>query len=143
MTASALASLNALAPGRIHFGVGTGFTARRTMGLRAITLARLEQYVRVVQGLLEGETIEWAAEGGSHKIRFLNPDAGLFNLKDPIRLHISAYGPKSHALVGRLGAAWKTFIADMPGALGAIEGMKQAWGAAGRASADLYATAWV
>src|SRR5262249_40520724 len=37
VAASALASLNALAPGRIHFGVGTGFTARRTMGLRAIT----------------------------------------------------------------------------------------------------------
>jgi hypothetical protein len=37
VAASALASLNALAPGRIHFGVGTGFTARRTMGLLAIT----------------------------------------------------------------------------------------------------------
>ena len=52
VAASALASLNALAPGRIHFGVGTGFTARRTMGLRAITLERLGEYVRVVQGLL-------------------------------------------------------------------------------------------
>ena len=39
VVASALASLNALAPGRIHFGVGTGFTARRTMGLRAISLS--------------------------------------------------------------------------------------------------------
>ncbi len=39
VTASALASLNRLAPGRIDFGIGTGFTARRTMGLRAVTLA--------------------------------------------------------------------------------------------------------
>src|SRR4029434_3006948 len=32
VTANALASLNQLAPGRIDFGVGTGFTARRAMG---------------------------------------------------------------------------------------------------------------
>ncbi|SVB32114.1 uncharacterized protein METZ01_LOCUS184968, partial [marine metagenome] len=35
VTANALASLNQLAPGRIDFGVGTGFTARRAMGLSA------------------------------------------------------------------------------------------------------------
>jgi 5,10-methylenetetrahydromethanopterin reductase len=143
VTANAFATLNGLAPGRIDFGVGTGFSARRAMGLSAIKLAELEEYIRVAYGLLAEETVETVVEGRKRKIRFLNPDAGLFNLKDPIRLHISAYGPKSQALVGRLGAAWKTFIADVPGALGAIEGMKQAWGAAGRASADLYATAWV
>src|SRR5499426_3176556 len=38
VTASALATLNALAPGRIDFGVSTGFTARRTMGLRPVRL---------------------------------------------------------------------------------------------------------
>src|SRR5262245_65616976 len=52
VTASALASLNALAPGRIDFAVGTGFTGRRTMGLPAISLKRLETYVRVGQALL-------------------------------------------------------------------------------------------
>ena len=39
VTANALASLNQLAPGRIDFGVGTGFTGRRAMGLGAIKLA--------------------------------------------------------------------------------------------------------
>src|SRR5262249_47603349 len=33
VAASALMSLNALAPGRIDFGISTGFTARRTMGV--------------------------------------------------------------------------------------------------------------
>jgi 5,10-methylenetetrahydromethanopterin reductase len=32
VTANAFASLNKLAPGRIDFGVGTGFTGRRAMG---------------------------------------------------------------------------------------------------------------
>src|SRR5215475_15721989 len=55
VTASGLASLNKLAPGRIDFGVSTGFTARRTMGLGPVKVAELEEYVRVVRGLLAGE----------------------------------------------------------------------------------------
>ena len=38
VTANALASLNTLAPGRIHLGISTGFTARRAMGLGAVKL---------------------------------------------------------------------------------------------------------
>src|SRR4029450_4240560 len=52
VAASALASLNALAPGRIDFGISTGFTARRTMGLRPLKLDDLAEDVRVVQRLL-------------------------------------------------------------------------------------------
>src|SRR6478672_12052998 len=48
VTANAFATLNGLAPGRIDFGVGTGFTARRAMGLGAVKLAALEEYVRAV-----------------------------------------------------------------------------------------------
>src|SRR5215475_6399168 len=51
VAASGLASLNALAPGRIDFGISTGFTARRTMGLRPVTLADMEEYIRIVQRL--------------------------------------------------------------------------------------------
>src|SRR5882672_11949077 len=44
VTANALASLNKLAPGRIDFGVGTGFTGRRAMGLGAVKLKDMEDY---------------------------------------------------------------------------------------------------
>jgi len=40
VAANAFASLNKLAPGRIDFGIGTGFTARRAMGLGAVKLTR-------------------------------------------------------------------------------------------------------
>ena len=49
VAASALASLNALAPGRIDFGISTGFTARRTMGLRPVKLEDMAEYIRIVQ----------------------------------------------------------------------------------------------
>src|SRR3984893_6716240 len=127
VTANAFATLNGLAPGRIDFGIGTGFSARRAMGLGAMKLADMEEYIRVVYGLLRGEIVETGIEGKRRKIRFLNPDAGLFNTTDPIPLHVSAYGPRSQALTARLNAHWKCFIQDVPGALGAIDGMKESW----------------
>src|SRR5215475_3042771 len=142
VTANSFATLNAMAPGRIDFGVGTGFSARRAMGLGAMKLADMEEYIRVVYGLLNGETLETSIEGKRKKIRFLNPDAGLINTHEPIRLHLSAYGPKSQALTAKLNAAWKSFISDVPSAMTGLEGMRQSWQAAGRSAGDLYATAW-
>src|SRR5215470_3574118 len=84
VTANAFATLNGMAPGRIDFGVGTGFSARRAMGLGAIRLADMEEYIRVVYGLLNGETLETSIEGERRKIRFLNPEIGLINTRDPI-----------------------------------------------------------
>ena len=63
VTANAFATLNGLAPGRIDFGVGTGFSARRAMGLGAMKLADMEEYIRVVYGLLDGETSRPTIEG--------------------------------------------------------------------------------
>jgi 5,10-methylenetetrahydromethanopterin reductase len=63
VTANAFATLNGMAPGRIDFGVGTGFSARRAMGLGAMKLADMEEYIRVVYGLLNGETLETNVEG--------------------------------------------------------------------------------
>src|SRR5580658_9019558 len=142
VTANALATLNGLAPGRIDFGVGTGFSARRAMGLGAMKLADMEEYIRVVYGLLNGETLETTIEGKRKKIRFLNPDFGLINTRDPIHLHVSAYGPKSQALTAKLNAGWKSFVSDTAGALTAIQSMQQSWAQAGRPAGDLYATAW-
>jgi len=99
VTANAFATLNGLAPGRIDFGIGTGFSARRAMGLGAVKLAEMEEYIRVVYGLLNNETVETPIEGKRRKIRFLNPEIGLINTKDPIPLHISAYGPRSQAAI--------------------------------------------
>src|SRR5580698_9958244 len=71
VTANAFATLNGLAPGRIDFGVGTGFSARRAMGLGAMKLADMEEYIRVVYALLRGEIVETEIEGKQRKIQFL------------------------------------------------------------------------
>src|SRR5258707_14576494 len=88
VSANAFASLNKLAPGRIDFGIGTGFTGRRTMGLGAVKLADMEEYIRVVQGLWRRDTVEAEVEGKQRLIRFLNPELGLITLADPMQLYM-------------------------------------------------------
>lgn len=142
VTANALATLSALAPDRVDFGVGTGFTGRRAMGLGAIRLADLEEYIRVVQGLLAEETVETEIEGKRRKIRLLNPELGLIDTRSPVGLHVSAYGPRARALVAKLGAGWLNFIGDVPTALATLEDMRGKWSGAGHGVADLKATAF-
>lgn len=142
VTANAFASLNRLAPGRIDFGVGTGFTGRRTMGLGAMKQSDMEEYIRVVMGLLDGETVAYDIEGKRQKITFLNPELNLINLHEKIRLHISAYGPRGRALTARLGAGWLNFVGDVAGGVAAMQAMRDSWQAAKRPEADLSAVAF-
>ena len=117
VTANGLATLNQLAPGRIIFGAGTGFTARNTMGLGPMKLGEFGEYLRVVRGLLRGETVDWQCEGASHRVRFLNPEFGMVNIKDEIPLHISAFAPKARKLTAEIADGWMTFLSTMPRAL--------------------------
>jgi 5,10-methylenetetrahydromethanopterin reductase len=142
VTANAFASLNALAPGRIDFGVGTGFTGRRTMGLGAIRLADMEEYIRVVMALLDRQRPEFLVEGRRNKIEFLNPELGLINLNDPVSLHVSAYGPRARALTAKLGAGWLNFVGEVTSGVAAMQAMRHDWQAAGRDPDELTAVAF-
>ena len=143
VAANAFATLNQLAPGRIDFGVGTGFTGRRAMGLGALKLADMEEYINVVTSMLTLETIEAELDGKRRKIRFLNPDAGLINTDDPIKLHVSAYGPRGRALTAKLGAAWIYFFNDVEEGIAGLDDMLISWNQQGRSREELEATAFV
>ena len=140
--ADAFATLNKLAPGRIIFGVGTGFTGRNTMGLGPMKLSAMREYIRVVYGLLKGETIEWDFEGERRKIRFLNPEFGMINITDKIPLHISAFAPKARKLTAELADGWITFSASISRAAHEQGEMAKACREVGRDPKSLYATAF-
>jgi 5,10-methylenetetrahydromethanopterin reductase len=133
VTANAFASLNKLAPGRIDFGVGTGFTGRRAMGLGAVKLKDMEEYTRTVMALLREETVETQIEGKTRLIRLLNPELGLINTRDPIGLYVAASGPRARQLTARLGAGWIATTADVADAVGVLDEMHGLWDAAGHA----------
>jgi len=110
VTASAIATINAIAPGRVILGIGTGFTGRNTMGLPPLPVARLVEYVRQVRGLLAGEDVLFREGKAERWIRLLSRDrrVGMVNLDDPIPIHIAANAPKALAAAGTVGDGWIT-----------------------------------
>lgn len=139
VAANAMASLNALAPGRIIAGLGTGYTARRTMGLKAHKLADLTEYARVMRGLWRGEIVETEIEGELHKMKFMQPDDNFVNTTDAIPVHFSAFGPKSRQLAAQSADgfinAWMS-----PSALDEANAVRDACEQAGRARDSIYTT---
>ena len=143
VAANALASLNKLAPGRIVFGISTGFTGRRTMGLGAVKLADMEEYIRIVQALWRGKAVDMELEGKRRQIRLLNPELGLVNIADPIPLFIAASGPRGRKLTAKLGAGWIDNVADAERGAATLEQMRAVWLEAGNSKDELQAVAWI
>jgi 5,10-methylenetetrahydromethanopterin reductase len=140
--AAAVASLSKLAPGRIEIGVGTGYTARNTMGLPAMRIGDLHEYVRVLRALLANEMVEWEAEGARRKIRFLSPEAGLVDLGPSVPIHVSAFGPRGRAVAAKAGDGWMTFVGRVANGVRDAHAMAEACRAADRTPQTLYKTAF-
>lgn len=103
VTAGNFATLNVLAPGRVIMGIGTGNTSRRTLGMPAAKLAELRTHVDVCRGLLSGATVPYQEGERRRMIKFLNPDSGLINLKNPVPIYVAGSGPKTLELAGEIG----------------------------------------
>ena len=58
VTASAIATIEELAPGRLTVGIGTGFTGARAMGHKTMKWSALADYVTQLRTLLRGEVAE-------------------------------------------------------------------------------------
>lgn len=135
VTASAIATINALAPGRVVLGVGTGFTGRNTMGMPPLPVARMVEYVRQVRGLLAGEDVLFREGKYERWIRLLSRDRalGCINLDDPIPIHIAANAPKALAAVGEVGDGWISVAQDTAGIGAGIAAAKNSAASHGRA----------
>lgn len=114
-TASALASIAGLAPGRLRACVGAGFTGRFTLGLGPATLARLEREVTDVRALLAGE--EARHPEGERPVRRI-PVAGAEG-KGAVPLYVACRAPRAQALAARVGDGAMTGL-FYPGGLAAL-----------------------
>jgi len=125
VNAAGIATINALAPGRTFFGIGSGNTARRVMGLPPQRIREFEEYLQTLLPLLKGEEASLRYNGQEKLIRHIMPEQGFVNFADPIPVYISGFGPKSLALAGRYGDG-AVIGATHPGALGSMWHMVQA-----------------
>lgn len=87
--AAAIATLEALAPGRVVVAVGSGFTGRFVLGQKPVKWAAVRAYVEALRALLRGEDVEW--EGAT--IRMIHPQGFVADRPVDVPLIIGAAGP--------------------------------------------------
>jgi 5,10-methylenetetrahydromethanopterin reductase len=116
VNAAAIATLEALAPGRVAVALGAGFTGRYVLGQKPMRWADVANYVRVLRALLRGEETIW--DGAP--IRMLHPDG--FGAARPVEVPIliGADGPKGLAVAEQLADG--VFSAGRP-----VEGDGPSW----------------
>ncbi|GAB3953968.1 hypothetical protein GCM10029976_095270 [Kribbella albertanoniae] len=123
-TASAFASLNALAPGRIICGVGTGNSARRTLGMPPTKAAELETFTASLQDLTAGHSISYREGEQVRDVQFLHADPQQ-HATEPIEFVVAAQGLKAAAIAGRRGTGLMSFAIPNPETWHAFRGARQ------------------
>ena len=132
--ASAYATLEEYAPGRMIVGIGLGDSSVETMGLKPSTLANFEKSLEQMRELFAGKE----AQLPSGKIHLLHP------CKRKVPIYIAASGPKMLELSGRIadGIIILVGVADDYIAH-AREKIAVGAQAAGRKLADISLVLWV
>jgi 5,10-methylenetetrahydromethanopterin reductase len=99
-TASAIATVERMAPGRLSCGFGTGATARWVLNKPALTWATTRRYLEQLRGLLRGEVVE--IDGERCQMIHHSDYAAARPIETP--LLVSALGPKGKAIVEEMCA---------------------------------------
>jgi probable F420-dependent oxidoreductase len=122
VTASVFATLNEMYGNRTVIGIGRGDSAVRVTNGKPVTVAELRQGVLDLQGLVNGESIEY--NGNSIRLPWATTS------RTPV--WVAAYGPKVLALTGEVGDGFILQLADPSIAEWTISAVKEAAKAAGR-----------
>jgi 5,10-methylenetetrahydromethanopterin reductase len=62
--AGAIQTVEELAPGRVKFVIGTGYTSASTIGKKPATLAEMRACIAAVKALVAGKTVDWNGTPG-------------------------------------------------------------------------------
>lgn len=62
--AGGIQTVEELAPGRVKFVIGTGYTSASTIGRKPATLAEMRACITAVRALVAGESIDWSGTPG-------------------------------------------------------------------------------
>ena len=138
VTASAVLTLDELAPGRIVLGLGTGGSSAQTMGLRLEQVGRaraLEKMATDVRRLTRREPVRF--ESGT--------DGSVAWLEAPrnVPIYLAGSGPRMLETAGRLGDGVMMYVGTAPPILKAgLACVAKGAAASGRALDDLDVVLW-
>jgi 5,10-methylenetetrahydromethanopterin reductase len=111
VTASAVATLEDLAPGRVRVAIGTGFTGRMVLGQRPLPWSFVERYVRDLRALLHGEQVEVDGK----VVAMIHPEG--YAPPRPINtpIIVAAAGPKGTGIAREIGDGIMCVVAPQAG----------------------------
>ena len=89
--ACSIATIDELSGGRAVLGIGTGFSAVRTLGLKPASLRALEEATLALRGLMAGQSVTY----GGKEMRMAWPTRA-------VPIYFAASGPKALHLAGRI-----------------------------------------
>ena len=99
--ASAIATLEQIAPGRLMVGFGTGFTGRAGMGKKPLSLASMRMHIAQVKALLRGDVAD--IDGGL--AQFLASDGWLPDRPINVPVYMAGQAPRPARSPKRLPTA--------------------------------------
>jgi 5,10-methylenetetrahydromethanopterin reductase len=122
VTASSMATIDELAPGRTLLGWGIGDTAVRLAGLRPARVVELEAATRLMRGLLDGQAVE---VGAARPARLPH--------HRPVPIWIAAGGPRTLRMAGSVADGVFLRVGTHPANIGrAVELVRAGAAEAGR-----------
>ncbi|HEV8207989.1 MAG TPA: LLM class flavin-dependent oxidoreductase, partial [Acidimicrobiia bacterium] len=108
--ATAIATLESLAPGRTVAALGTGFTGRMALGQQPLPWAEVEEYLRQLRALLRGEQVE--VDGSV--VRMIPPAGFLPARPVDVPILVAANGPRGLEVAKELGDGVMTIGSGQP-----------------------------
>ena len=90
--AGAIQTVEELAPGRVKFIIGTGYTSASTIGRKAGTLAEMRQCIATVKALVAGKSVDFDG----------TPGRLTYSSGRPIPVLMAASGPKAIEVAGEV-----------------------------------------
>ncbi|MCR1783660.1 LLM class flavin-dependent oxidoreductase [Nocardioides carbamazepini] len=100
VTASAIAQLESLAPGRVAASVGSGFSARYALDdPKPMRWADVEEFVVALKALMRGERVEWQG----HVLQLLHSEGYVAERPLDVPVLVAAEGPKGLGVARAVG----------------------------------------
>lgn len=106
-TATAIATVARLAPGRTFLGLGSGYTSRNTFGLGPLPASALTAFAAECRTLLAGADVV-ASDGSGRAYRLLHAEGYVDPSEIPVL--VAGDGPRALAAAGTVGDGWITTL---------------------------------
>jgi 5,10-methylenetetrahydromethanopterin reductase len=136
LLASTWATLAEYTGGRVALGIGTGDSSLRTMGLKPLKLAELEESIDQLRTLFRGEKVREATSGAEYHLNYLSSPID-------IPIYIAASAPKILKMSGRIADGVIVLVGTAPHFIeAALKTIEAGAAEAGKTLDDIHIVLW-